>query len=231
VDYNSYPAGAPLCTREDFLEICSKGESLKSQDPNLVEQDIEILFNSKDLSLQNKAARRLGLVGDIGWKYTVSWLKKAADDDDRYNDINFRNIGFISNIDRLNEVQTNIDLLKDEDKTVRAGACMSLCDLRASRSEEPLIEALRDEEAEVRASAAEALQWIGNERAVEPLIEVALNDNETDVRLSAIRSLGWIGDKRAIKPFKRLLKDEDEEVRRDAGDALKDIKRKNSKEE
>ena len=188
MDVNSYPAGAPPRTREDFVEICGHTKALKSLDPNLIQKDINILFNSQDLSIQQKAARRLNLVGDDGWKYLVENVAKWADNDDNAQLIIERDIYFICNVDGMNEAQTKIDLLMDKNNSahVRSSAAAHFCDEPSFLALDILIETvLFDDIPEVRAAAVMSLAFrYGGERVKETVLK-SLKDDDDKVRETA----------------------------------------------
>ena len=81
---------------------------------------------------------------------------------------------------------------------------------------------LRDSEAPVRLTAVRALGLIADERAVEPLIAM-VEDPIAEIRCATAIALGKLGDYRAVAPLIELLADDDEQVTRDAWQALKDI--------
>lgn len=83
----------------------------------------------------------------------------------------------------------------------------------------PLIQLLSD--ASVDAFAAETLSKIGSD-AVPALIST-LDDQNDSLRYWATGILGWIGDRRAIEPLKRVVNDENAEVRKSAVRALNDF--------
>jgi HEAT repeat protein len=86
---------------------------------------------------------------------------------------------------------------------VRMQAERALGQMRDARAVELLIAALRDEN--VHRSAQHALESIGAP-SVEPLIAVLRDENE-DVRGRAVEALGRIGDARAVEPLIAALRD------------------------
>lgn len=75
--------------------------------------------------------------------------------------------------------------------------------------------------AEIRACIAWALGNIKDRRAVEPLIRVLHTDWAWTSRANAAIALGLIGDERSVDPLRIALKDDDENVREKAAEALK----------
>jgi len=149
-------------------------------------------------------------------------------------------------------VEPLIQVLKDENPSLRARAAMVLGAIRDARAVEPLIEAMKggdedvvfnanmalrsigepaieplikDEDWHVRQAAALALVVTGDARALEPLIQ-ALKDEYRYVRMSVAGALGRLGDVRVVEPLKLVLKDEDYYVRESATEALEKIKAK-----
>ena len=182
MDVNSYPAGGPLRTREDFVEVCNVMDATKHLDPDLIQKDINILFNSQDLSMQQKAARRLNLVGDDGWKYLVENVPKWVHNGE---DIT-RDIYFVCNVDIVNEAHTNINLLMDKSNSahVRSSAAAYFTDEPASFAIDILIDTvLFDDTPEVRAAAVMSLIfcYCGQPRVKEILLQ-SLEDNDEEVR-------------------------------------------------
>ena len=136
------------------------------------------------------------------------------------------------------DIQSLINVLKNEDYNIREGAAKALGEKKDPRAIEalisaftdeysevgdeasyslgrigdpaiePLIIAIKDEESRIRGLAAQALGEIGDSRAVEPLI-IAINDKDLGVRYNATCALGKIKDPRAVKPLITALDDED----------------------
>ena len=186
MDVNSRPAGAPPGTREDFVELCNVMDTTKNLDPNLIQKDINILFNSQDLSMQQKAARRLNLVGDDGWKYLVENVLKWVDNGEDIQMIIERDIYFVCNVDRMNEAHTNINLLMDKSNSadVRSSAAAYFFDEPASFALDILVDTvLFDDTPEVRAAAVMSLIFCygGQPRVKETLLQ-SLEDNDEEVR-------------------------------------------------
>jgi HEAT repeat protein len=115
------------------------------------------------------------------------------------------------------EVEIQIDLLKEKDWFRRKEAAITLGEMGDERAVAPLITALRDDEWNVREAAEDALAMIGSP-AVEPLIKAL---REYQVRRYVIRVLGKIKDERVLDPLFVQLRNE--EFKDDAMAALIDV--------
>ena len=115
------------------------------------------------------------------------------------------------------EVEIQIDLLKEKDWFRRKEAAITLGEMGDERAVAPLITALRDDEWNVREAAEDALAMIGSP-AVEPLIK-ALREYQT--RRYIIKVLGRIKDERVLDPLFVQLRNE--EFKDDATAALVEV--------
>ena len=112
------------------------------------------------------------------------------------------------------EIDIQIDLLKDPDWVVRREAAITLGEMGDERCVEPLARALRDGDWQVREVAIEGLGQIGSP-AVEVLLKLL---RDWDVRKYAIAALGKIHDERVLDPLMAQLRND--EFKDDATDAL-----------
>ena len=112
------------------------------------------------------------------------------------------------------EIDIQIDLLKDPDWVVRREAAITLGEMGDERCVEPLARALRDGDWQVREVAIEGLGQIGSP-AVEILLKLL---RDWDVRKYAIAALGKIHDERVLDPLMAQLRND--EFKDDATDAL-----------
>ena len=112
------------------------------------------------------------------------------------------------------EIDIQIDLLKDPDWVVRREAAITLGEMGDERCVEPLARALRDGDWQVREMAIEGLGQVGSP-AVETLIKLL---RDWDVRKYAIGALGKIHDERVLEPLITQLRND--EFKDDATDAL-----------
>lgn len=115
------------------------------------------------------------------------------------------------------EIEIQIDLLKDPDWAIRREAAVTLGEMGDERCVEPLAHALRDGDWQVREAAVEALGMIGS-----PAVEVLIRQlRDWDIRKYAIRALGKIKDERVLDPLIGQLRND--EFMMDATDALVDL--------
>ncbi len=115
------------------------------------------------------------------------------------------------------EVEIQIDLLKEKDWFRRKEAAITLGEMGDERAVAPLITALRDDEWNVREAAEDALTMIGSP-AVEPLIKAL---REYQIRRYVIKVLGRIKDERVLDPLFIQLRNE--EFKDDAMAALVEV--------
>lgn len=115
------------------------------------------------------------------------------------------------------EIDIQIDLLKDPDWVVRREAAITLGEMGDERCAEPLCRALYDGDWQVREVAIDALGQIGSP-AVEQLIKLL---RDWDVRKYAIVALGKIRDERVLDPLMNQLRNE--EFKDDATNALVEL--------
>jgi HEAT repeat protein len=115
------------------------------------------------------------------------------------------------------EIDIQIDLLKDPDWVVRREAAITLGEMGDERCVEPLCKALYDGDWQVREVAVEALGQIGSP-AVEMLIKMV---RDWDVRKYVIMALGKIRDERVLDPLMVQLRSD--EFQDDATNALVEL--------
>ena len=115
------------------------------------------------------------------------------------------------------EIEIQIDLLKDPDWAVRREAVITLGEMGDERCVEPLARSLRDGDWQVREAAVEALALVGSP-AVDPLIKQL---RDWDIRKYAIRALGKIKDERVLDPLLAQLRSD--EFKEDATEALVEL--------
>ena len=126
-------------------------------------------------------------------------------------------------------VEPLIAALNNGNPSVRRNAAWAIGEIRGglvtdrTAAVEPLIATLRDEDSWVRVAAAYSLGEMQYSRATESLV-AALGDAEWSVRGMAARALGKMKAHAAVERLKSLsLRDENEEVRRKAVQALGEI--------
>ena len=115
------------------------------------------------------------------------------------------------------EIDIQIDLLKDSDWVVRREAVITLGEMGDERCVDPVLHALRDGDWQVREVAIEALGNIGSP-AVEGLIRLL---RDWDIRRYALTALGKIKDERVLDPLIAHLKSD--EFHEHATDALVEL--------
>ena len=115
------------------------------------------------------------------------------------------------------EIDIQIDLLKDPDWVIRREAAITLGEMADERCIEPLCNALRDGDWQVREVAVDGLGQIGSP-AVEMLIKLL---RDWDVRKYAIMALGKIRDERVLDPLMVQLRND--EFKDDATNALVEL--------
>jgi HEAT repeat protein len=115
------------------------------------------------------------------------------------------------------EIDIQIDLLKDPDWVVRREAAITLGEMGDERCVEPLCKALYDGDWQVREVAVEAFGQIGSP-AVEMLIKMI---RDWDVRKYVIMALGKIRDERVLDPL--MLQLRSDEFKDDATNALVEL--------
>jgi HEAT repeat protein len=115
------------------------------------------------------------------------------------------------------EIDIQIDLLKDADWAVRREAAITLGEMGDERCVEPLVRAFYDGDWQVKEAAVEALGLIGS-----PAVEAVVKHlRDWDVRKYAIRALGKIKDERVLDPLITQLRSD--EFIEDATNALVDL--------
>ena len=103
------------------------------------------------------------------------------------------------------EVEIQIDLLKEKDWFRRKDAAITLGEMADERAIGPLIAALRDSEWNVREAAQDALAQIGSP-AVDALIKAL---REYQIKTFVIEILGKIKDERVLDPLMIQLRNEE----------------------
>ncbi|MHB8625963.1 MAG: HEAT repeat domain-containing protein [Aggregatilineales bacterium] len=77
----------------------------------------------------------------------------------------------------------------------------------------PVLAALNSPNDSIRSAAFRALGILGSRQAVPRLIELALDSSQiTDIRFDAVYTLGNIGDKRAMVGFRRIYRDQTDDI-------------------
>lgn len=155
-------------------------------------------------------------------KQTVSELTSRLKDKNKAKDaiIALGNLGDSAET----AVAALIEVLQDEDVTLRINAIESLCKIGSDKAIGALITALQDTDAQVRATAAFALGCFRFQAitAVEPLI-MSLEDSDEWVRAKAVEALSHIRHPKATVHLAAALHDNYPGVRAKAALALPNI--------
>lgn len=115
------------------------------------------------------------------------------------------------------EIEIQIDLLKDPDWAVRREAVITLGEMGDERCVEPLVRSLRDGDWQVREAAVEALGMVGS-----PSVDLLVRQlRDWNIRKYAIRALGKIKDERVLVPLLAQLRSD--EFKEDATEALVEL--------
>lgn len=114
-----------------------------------------------------------------------------------------------------------INLLDDENQTIRGRVVLALSEIGDERAIAPLIEHLEYENTVMRKKISLSLNKFGK-NAVPPLID-ALEHEDFEVRESAAEALGEIGEPDALEPLERASNDENVYVRNRAEAAIRRI--------
>ena len=115
------------------------------------------------------------------------------------------------------EIEIQIDLLKDPDWAVRREAVVTLGEMGDERCVEPLVRSLRDGDWQVREAAVEALGMVGP-----PAVDLLIKQLRSwDIRKAVIWTLGKIKDERVLEPLLDQLRSD--EFKEDATEALVDL--------
>lgn len=115
------------------------------------------------------------------------------------------------------EIEIQIELLKDPDWVVRREAVITLGEMGDERCVDPLVRALRDGDWQVREVTVEALGMVGSP-AVDAVVKQLRN---WEVRKCAIRALGKMKDERVLEPLIAQLRSD--EFSQDATEALVEL--------
>ena len=192
-------------------------------------------------------ARAMGFSGKGGKELFVPHLKKMLMSE--YAEARAAASEALTELDPMTAYEFNVELLGDEDAVVRKAAIRNLSSPRANVVVISLMGMLEDKDADVRREAVLALgkmkaEWAADalkerlsdeDRGVRSHAALALGkmgkhawdvlqmtvDDDVVVRRHATIAMGLMGDARYVENLKSLLKDEDEQVREYAGEAIR----------
>jgi len=184
------------------------------------------LLNDPDVKIRRKAVDFLDIIEDAATP-ALPLLTKSLQDPDRF--VRWSAARAISNIapDKAAVAVPGLaKLLSDPDLNVRLAASKTLKEMGpVARAAVPALAiAVNSGDVEARLAAMEALQSIGPEfgKAAVPQLIEALTNFDPRIRRTAAKTLGDFGPAAfaAIPVLRRMLGDQDAEVRVHAGDAI-----------
>jgi HEAT repeat protein len=123
-----------------------------------------------------------------------------------------------------NAVVPLLEVTKDPEPIVREAVAKALGALKQFLAIDPLCVMLNDNNTEVRRSAAISLGRIGSKATSRLLSELAMAQDKWWVRLGVATAFGIMKDRQNLNVLKKLLKDEDSDVRATVCDALGNIR-------
>jgi HEAT repeat protein len=188
---------------------------------NLVKQSLMVF---KNWQIQSRCSDVRTTLPQMGHDKQAVWslIAELKDSHQRYGAvIELGNLGKAAEI----AVPALIEVLQDEDVTLRINTIESLCKIGSEAKTIPaLITALQDTSEQVRATAAFGLGCFQAKAvtAVEPLI-MSLEDSDEWVRAKAVEALSHIRHPKATVPLITALHDEYPGVRAKAALALPNI--------
>lgn len=183
--------------------------------PRVVLPLIELLRHDREWRVQKAAAEALEKFGDCR---AVEPLIEALRDKDRI----VRQAAVEALSHERKAAVALLDLLNDEDRSIRLQVISILKDIGDKAAVEPLTQILDDPDPNVRKQVLLALGKLKDAGSVENVI-MALRDKDENVREEAARTLGNFNTPEIIRPLiGRIGSDEtDEKVRNAAMDVLK----------
>jgi len=185
--------------------------------PNLVEA-----LRDSDAGVRANAAWAIGMIGpdEFDWSPVLSLL---SDPDPRVREAASMALGVTgANQDAADFLQERVlqSGISSESKRLAAA---SLGGMEARTAVPALIKLLQDRDVRVRRWAVAALGEIADPKTVAPLSKVLTKDPDPGVRIEAAFRLGKFGGEAARLALTAALKDANEDVRRLANAALKEL--------
>lgn len=182
-----------------------------------------------DWRVRASSANSLGVIGDSS---ALIHLFQLLDDE---NEV-VRQNALVALVETGDNTTVNIlleYLCDKEDEIIRQG--LIIFEKMGKKAVDPLKKALKNKDWRVRAIAVEALGHIGGETSQKALIGVLQGwlkkDDNYFVRAKAAEVLGIKGDENALKPLKKAYEDDQELVRYNAYQSLKQIVKNINKSE
>ena len=179
-----------------------------------IEEAVDVLIAAlKDPSPELRARAAQGLACARSAKVVDPLLEMTRDPDGRVRQAAMASLAMKKD-PRLFDLFSDL-ALHGESEAIRWAAVRGLMEMRDPRAVPILMKVLKDEGPEAAQMIEEHLYYEGAPDAVPALIE-ALNDRSSLVRHAALRALSNTRDPRVIEVMKKLLKDEDQDVRQAA---------------
>lgn len=195
--------------------MATKVESVGLSDLNTL---AETLLNGPNIDLRIGAARTLVKLGS---ESAVELLVKALDDGD--STFRARLVKAASKLEQPASTDILIRAINDPDCYVRKSAVESIPAVDHPDIIRALVSCLHDEEINVRESAVIALEKSRDAATVVEVLTHALADSHWNVRREGVEIIAKVGGLQAVEPLKKMLKDEDAEVRMSALVGLADL--------
>ncbi len=206
----------PLLKDSDLTVQARAIETLiKIHDPDVVKYLIDILQDESEY-IRRAAVEVLNEVGDAS---AIKDLLNAMRDKDWW--VKVRAADALGTIGGPKVVDAIVEIINDKDEFLRRTAVEILNTLKDERAVSHLIKALADEDWWVRERAADALANMGCTDAVPALIKMMQKQPKSVI--VAIKALAQLQDPAAIDPLLKLLKSDDEDIKKEAIQALKRV--------
>jgi len=185
---------------------------------------VEMTYMAGEITIKDKTSpseQASVALKKIGKLALESWIAALKDEHSKIREEAAMALG---DLKEISAVEPLIATLKDEDDDVRRHSAISLGKIKDNRAVEYLLEAIRyDDSLGVQIEAAGALGKIKDGRAIKPLITAFKDKDNPMFQEYALKALIEMG-RLAVEPLIFELKNDDWEIRRDAAEALGEIK-------
>lgn len=179
----------------------------KIGDKRALEWLILELQKSPDGDFRSAAA---DAIDDIGDASAVEPLIEALEDKDEY--VQRRSLLALGKIGGERALEALIEALKSEKRDDPPWAAVALGDLGDPRAVEPLLDGLKTDIPNTIRQVSEALSKIGTKHAVDALISKLLTITQPNLKIIIAEALEKIGDERVIEAYIQVLKKRDKDV-------------------